>query len=134
MSLTRREYKTRWQREYYRANREKCRESSRLSKARRTEALGEEFMRRRAKNYNLQHKHKITLAQYERILADQGGCCAICGGASTGKLGFHVDHDHVTGNVRGILCGPCNQGLIAVDRTPGWTFKARAYVRRSQRS
>lgn len=51
------------------------------------------------------------------MLSAQGDLCAICGkqATGTGTRGgpprFHVDHDHVTGKVRGLLCGGCNIGL-----------------------
>ena len=42
---------------------------------------------------------------YERLLADQGGRCAIPGCQRTPKTRrFHIDHDHATGQVRGLLC------------------------------
>lgn len=43
----------------------------------------------------------------EELLADQDGVCAICGAANP----EHVDHDHATGYIRGILCFNCNGGL-----------------------
>jgi Recombination endonuclease VII len=49
----------------------------------------------------------MTEAQFDVMLAAQGGKCGICG-ASDPK---HVDHDHLTGGVRGILCFNCNGGL-----------------------
>jgi hypothetical protein len=52
----------------------------------------------------------ITQAGYEAILAMQGGGCAICG-KSPGKISLHVDHDHATGEVRGLLCVGCNNAL-----------------------
>lgn len=44
-----------------------------------------------------------------RLLSAQDYACAICGGSP--EDGPKVDHDHSTGGVRGILCGPCNTGL-----------------------
>jgi hypothetical protein len=52
--------------------------------------------------------HGITLNEYNDMLAFQGGVCAICRGTPNR---FDVDHDHVSGRVRGLLCNPCNQGL-----------------------
>ena len=47
----------------------------------------------------------VSDAEYERLLALQGGKCAIHGCNRTPKTRrFHVDHDHATGYVRGILC------------------------------
>lgn len=54
----------------------------------------------------------LTLEDYDRRLEAQGGKC-VCGAA--GEL-LHVDHDHETGEVRGLLCGPCNRTIgMALD-------------------
>jgi hypothetical protein len=42
------------------------------------------------------------------MIEAQGGLCAICAGPLDRP---HVDHDHETGKVRGILCFNCNAGL-----------------------
>ena len=41
------------------------------------------------------------------MLAEQGGLCALC----RERPAEHVDHDHLTGRVRGLLCFCCDQGL-----------------------
>ena len=47
----------------------------------------------------------FTLEDYERVLAEQGGKCAVAGCNRTPKTRkFHVDHDHASGFVRGLLC------------------------------
>jgi hypothetical protein len=51
----------------------------------------------------------LTLEQYDALLAAQGGVCAICCKPSTIRLA--VDHDHLTGRLRGLLCFRCNAGL-----------------------
>ena len=57
----------------------------------------------------------FTLADYEVILAAQGGVCKICGatkpGGGPGQRRFYVDHNHRTGEIRGLLCSKCNSGL-----------------------
>jgi len=60
----------------------------------------------------------ITSVEYDAMLARQGGVCAVCGTAQTDRR-LAVDHDHVTGRVRGLLCNACNRGLgyFADDRT-----------------
>ena len=54
----------------------------------------------------------MTLEDYEALLAAQNGTCAICGhdGPRRGTR-FHVDHDHESGAVRGLLCDTCNKGI-----------------------
>lgn len=60
-------------------------------------------------NSHLRRAYGITLAQRDEMLARQGGC-ALCG--TTDPLGrWHVDHDHQTNAVRGILCHKCNVKL-----------------------
>lgn len=59
------------------------------------------------RNYHLKHRYGITAADYDRMLAEQGGLCALC----QERPAEHVDHDHLTGRVRGLLCFCCNQGL-----------------------
>ncbi len=58
----------------------------------------------------------LTLAQYNKMSADQEHVCAICEKPETatrnGKpLALHVDHDHETGKVRSLLCSNCNVAL-----------------------
>jgi formate dehydrogenase maturation protein FdhE len=53
----------------------------------------------------------ITAEEYDAILDEQGGVCAICGKRPVSKM-FSVDHDHKTMRIRGLIHGsPCNQLL-----------------------
>jgi hypothetical protein len=54
-----------------------------------------------------QKQYGITVQELEHMVAEQGGLCAIC---RTGPA-EHLDHDHRTGQVRRVLCFPCNGGL-----------------------
>lgn len=64
----------------------------------------------RAKNSNLKAKYGKTLEWYNAQLTSQGGHCAICPATVPGgRGGWKVDHDHVTGRVRGLLCDLCNK-------------------------
>lgn len=83
--------------------------------------------------YDLKKLYGITVDQYDAMLAAQGGKCAICGGPPRGSRGkrFHVDHDHVTGRVRGLLCGHCNHGIGKFRDSPLLLEKVVAYLRRS---
>lgn len=62
------------------------------------------------RRYNLKYNFGITPEDYEDMLTDQNGGCAICGVASTRRR-LDIDHDHETGKVRGLLCEKCNRGL-----------------------
>jgi len=64
-----------------------------------------------ARAQHLQTKFGITQADYERMLGEQDGGCAICGRPAREGSSLHVDHDHDTGRVRGLLCFRCNGGL-----------------------
>ena len=83
-----------------------------------------------------ERKFGVDADEYDRMLASQGGVCAICKSEEKamryGKvLGMAVDHDHVTGRVRGLLCSACNKalGLLgdSVDRLSAATEYLRGY-------
>jgi hypothetical protein len=59
------------------------------------------------RHYHLLRRYGITGAQADEMIHDQGGRCAIC----RERPAEHVDHDHVSGAVRGMLCFNCNGGL-----------------------
>lgn len=56
---------------------------------------------------NLKCKYGLSKELYEKILLAQGGVCAICKQPSKGKA-LSVDHNHVTGRNRGLICNQCN--------------------------
>lgn len=54
----------------------------------------------------------LTYEQYQEILEKQNGACAIClKEQREASKRLHIDHDHVTGKVRGLLCTKCNMGI-----------------------
>jgi hypothetical protein len=61
----------------------------------------------------LKRRYGLSLADFDAILAYQGGACAICRERFMGTP--HVDHDHDTRVVRGLLCSGCNRGLGCFD-------------------
>lgn len=63
---------------------------------------------------------------YARMLEAQGGVCAICGNPPKSRR-LHVDHDHRTGKVRGLLCFRCNRALPNYV-TEEWLRRAYIYV------
>jgi hypothetical protein len=82
------------------------------------------------RRHRLKRAHGITEADYRAMLASQGGMCAICGGPPKACLGdvFCVDHDHVTGQIRGLLCGNCNKGIGCLADDPDIVTAAAAYL------
>lgn len=54
-------------------------------------------------------RYGLTPEQYDAMLAEQDGRCAVCRCTSSRRL--HVDHCHETGRVRGLLCFNCNSAL-----------------------
>lgn len=84
--------------------------------------------KRCARNVQLKAMYGITLAEYEAILALQNGVCAICAKPGSNlKKGLHLDHNHVTGKNRGLLCGSCNTRLVSALEDP-LLEKAQAYL------
>ena len=63
--------------------------------------------------WSYQRKYGITPVQYDEMLAAQGGGCSICKSPESKRSGqrLMVDHDHKTGEVRGLLCNPCNAAI-----------------------
>lgn len=75
-----------------------------------------EGFNRRKRNSGLMSSYGINIEEYETMLEAQGGGCKICGVAEANKPGNRytnlvVDHDHETGQVRGLLCNAHNRAL-----------------------
>jgi len=82
----------------------------------------------------LRRKYGISAEGYAALLEGQGGRCALCGGDDPksgnrfGEKWWHVDHDHQTGRVRGLLCGPCNMALGLFKDDPEFLRLAIEYL------
>jgi len=71
---------------------------------------------------------EITISQYEALLQKQGGVCAVCGKPPLKKK-LAVDHDHLTGENRGLVHNiPCNFVLGLVHDEPALLRKAADYL------
>ena len=80
-----------------------------------------------AKYYNQwykKHKYGITPDDETKIFDCQGGICAICGR----DLALFIDHNHITGVVRGLLCFNCNIALGSFNDDPDNLRKAADYL------
>lgn len=89
-----------------------------------------EHGRRVSRAGELKRKFGLTLADFARMKNEQGGGCAICGTTEPGGQGnrLHVDHDHTSGQVRGLLCSNCNRGLGHFQDDPELLRKAISYL------
>lgn len=90
--------------------------------------------RGRLRNH-IHHLYGMTLAQYDALLDQQAGSCAICKTKVediTHKKGIGVDHDHKTGKVRGLLCGYCNHGIGMFRDNPQLCQNAATYLEQTK--
>ncbi len=85
-------------------------------------------VKRHDRDSHLRRKFGITSDRYDEMLVAQGGGCAICGRAPRPDISLHVDHEHGTGKVRGLLCFPCNQSLGLLADDPERCRAAAAYL------
>lgn len=62
---------------------------------------------------HLRSVYGLTVEKYEEMFSKQNGKCKICNGISTDprKNALCVDHNHTTGEIRGLLCDTCNRAL-----------------------
>lgn len=88
---------------------------------------------------HLWKKYGLTRAEWRQMLADQEDKCAICRvdldpepqTRQNGGVKVCVDHDHLTGKVRGILCDFCNKGIGSFHDDIGLMEAAISYLKES---
>jgi len=85
-------------------------------------------VKQRERAGHLKRKFGITQEQYEQMLAEQRGGCAICGDPPEEGKALHVDHDHDSGAVRALLCVRCNNGLGQFKEDLNLLDRARRYL------
>jgi hypothetical protein len=112
VKLTKKEVQAR----YYARHKDKLRAKRRANQAYNTKYA---FL------WSLKNEYHITLDDFDRMIVEQSGRCKICGQADP-KL--HIDHDHQTGKVRGLLCGPCNRALGIAKDNPALLRAMAAYL------
>jgi len=86
--------------------------------------------RKVAHGWHLKSKYGITLVDYQKMLDLQNGKCAICGSDKPkgNYRHFAVDHNHTTGELRGLLCTQCNTGIGLLQDSPDLLLKAAEYI------
>lgn len=75
---------------------------------------------------HLRATYGITVEEYNSLLEEQNGVCAIC--EDTYKHALCVDHDHKTGEIRGLLCKPCNLAIGNMKDDPDRLRNAARYL------
>lgn len=102
--------------------------------ARKRWALKDSEWVRSKRNAKFKEKFGITLDDYEQMLKQQSGVCAICAQTESRKTEsgrdrwLAVDHNHATGKVRALLCGACNTSIGAMKEDPARLRKAAEYL------
>ena len=102
--------------------------------------IGKEEYIRRYKRYNINAKftrYGITQSDYNHLLETQMQKCGMCSKLLDKKKprSIHIDHDHTTGKVRGILCDGCNLFLGRFENVKNRqrVEQAQAYLRKTEK-
>ena len=111
--------------EYGRKNREKLNGNARAWRERNLSKS-----RLIARTSKLKIKYGITLEEYTSLYELQKGCCAVClMHQSKRNRTLHVDHDHVAGKIRGLLCDNCNLALGLLKDSEDTLLRLVGYLR-----
>jgi Recombination endonuclease VII len=86
--------------------------------------------RAQSKRWALKHKYGLTQDEWNQIFASQDFRCLICRTAEPAGTGWHTDHNHEAGTVRGILCSSCNIGIGLFKDNPKLLREAANYLER----
>jgi peptide methionine sulfoxide reductase MsrB len=120
-------------RAYYHRNKEKMQEKAREKYAKnkdvmlaKTKAYYKENPHKK-KELALQYKYGISLEDWQRMFDSQNGCCAICDKRTDDLV---VDHNHESGEVRGLLCRKCNSALGFVFENEKILERMKDYLRK----
>lgn len=127
------------QKAYREANKEQRRDTIRAWRERNPQKMADyrknhaeqntERMRKWREKNRIRKLYGITNEQVSAMRKSQNGKCKICGiHGSKISRGLHVDHCHITGNVRGLLCINCNQALGHFKDNPALLREAAKYL------
>lgn len=81
--------------------------------------------KRAARLYHVRATYGLDSAAYAGLLEAHDGKCGICRGELNQP---HIDHDHATGAIRGLLCGPCNRAIGLMKDDPARLRAAAIYL------
>lgn len=86
------------------------------------------YMRAYWAEKGIERRYGITMDQYLDLVAQQQGKCAVC----DREVELHIDHDHETGVVRGLLCGNCNRAAGLLHEEPDRALSLAFYLARAR--
>jgi|SRR6267142_1728705 len=98
-----------YQLEYNNAHKEERRKYAILY-AKRRKLENPEHVKKLEQKQKLKYRYGISFEDYHRFLDLQNGVCAVCKNPPN-KRSLDVDHNHITGKIRGLLCNDCNVAL-----------------------
>ncbi|MCI0557356.1 MAG: endonuclease VII domain-containing protein [Nitrososphaera sp.] len=123
------------------ANPDKCRAARERKKEQRAlnfqkwKEANPERLKELYRERNYRKQYGLGIADYEKLLDDQGRRCAICKTDTPGGRGrFHVDHCHDSGKVRAILCHACNTGIGYLKHDCTIMLAALKYIARHEQA
>lgn len=88
----------------------------------------QDLFNERNPDYQVTYRYGLAPGQYDEMVRAQDDRCAICRTPDAGGRRWHVDHDHGTGKVRGLLCSSCNLGIGKMQDNPARLRAAAAYI------
>jgi hypothetical protein len=81
------------------------------TRSRRRRSVDPKLMAQRVREANRRALYGLEPADFDAMLENQAGLCAVCCKAMTPGNDTNIDHCHETGRIRGLLCRRCNSGL-----------------------
>lgn len=98
-----------------------------------------ECHRKQSKLSSIERNFGISITKFKSMEKAQGGTCAICGKKESRRrrgtvVRLAIDHNHKTGEIRGLLCTRCNTAIGLFDDCPKLLKKAIAYLEQRRKS
>lgn len=81
------------------------------------------------RRWQIKTRYGLTVEAVDELRRSQDGRCGLCESALTTR--YHIDHDHITGRVRGLLCHRCNIVIGGLD-DPKFHAKVNAWLERGR--
>src|SRR5579864_1096986 len=126
---------------YYLKNSDKIRQRAAAHYAKNRDAINARTRELRAANpdphrwSNIKNRYGLTADEYDELLRQQGGACAICQNQENARrkacgrsYRLAVDHDHASGVIRGLLCANCNHMIGKAKDSVDVLNRAIAYL------